>query len=225
MANLPASRVDPSPPFSFCGMDCFGPFFTKQGRKEHKRYGLIFTCLSSRAIHIEKLEDLTTDSFINALPCFIAIHGAVREIRSDQGTNCVGAKNEVARALKEVDKDRLTAYLSGKQCDFIMNVPDASHMGGVWERQIRSIRSVLSWVLSKSVGRLDDASLRTFFYEAMSTVTSRPLTTDIIYLPWKALYRCLPLDNLWRKMCMQEKGSPGYNIWLSSSGVDGKKSI
>ncbi len=95
ITDLPANRVDPSPPFSYCGMDCFGPFLCKQGRKEHKRYDLIFTCFSSRAIHIEMLEDLTTDAFINALRCFIAIRGAVREIRSDQGTNFVGALEEL----------------------------------------------------------------------------------------------------------------------------------
>ncbi|KAJ8369824.1 hypothetical protein SKAU_G00098520 [Synaphobranchus kaupii] len=183
MADLPADRVDPSPPFTYSGMDCFGPFHTKQGRKEFKRYGLIFTCLSSRAVHIEMVEDLTTDAFLNALRCFIAIRGAVRQIRSDQGTNFVGAKNELAKAFKEVDKDRLTTYLAEKQCDFLMNTPDASHMGGVWERQIRTVRSVLNSVLSQSAGRLDDASLRTFLYEAMSIVNSRPLTVNSINDP------------------------------------------
>lgn len=183
MADLPDCRVDPSPPFSYCGMDCFGPFHVKQGRTEHKRYGLIFTCLSSRAIHIEMLEDLTTDSFINALRCFIGIRGAVRQIVSDQGTNFVGAKNELTKALMEIDKDRLATYLAQKQCEFIMNVPNASHMGGVWERQIRTIRSVLSSVLSQSVGRLNDFSLRTFLYEAMAIVNSRPLTTDSLNDP------------------------------------------
>ena len=92
MADLPANRVDPSPPFSYCVMDRFGPFYTKLGRKENKRYSLIFTCLSSRAVHLELLEDLTTDAFINGLRCFIAIRGAVRQIKSDQGTNFVGSK-------------------------------------------------------------------------------------------------------------------------------------
>lgn len=77
----------------------------------------------------------------------------------------------------------MTSYLAEKHCDFVMNVPDASHMGGIWEWQIRTVRSVLSWVLSKSVGRLDDASLRTFFYEAMAVVNNRPLTTDSINDP------------------------------------------
>lgn len=183
MADLPFDRVDPSPPFTYCGMDCFGPFQTKQGRKVQKRYGLLFTCLCSRAVHIEMLEDMTTDAFINALRCFIAIRGAVRHIRSDQGTNFVGAKNEMEKAMKEMDKEKIATYLADRQCDFCMNAPSASHVGGIWERQIRTIRSVLSSALACSAGRLDDASLRTYFYEAMSIVNSRPLAVDSINDP------------------------------------------
>ena len=59
-----------------------------------------------------------------------------------------------------MDKDTVASYLAEKQCEqFTTNVPDRSHMGGVWERQIRTVRGVLSWVLSKSAGRVDDASL------------------------------------------------------------------
>ncbi|KAA8592103.1 hypothetical protein FQN60_017558, partial [Etheostoma spectabile] len=162
MADLPPDRVDPSPPFTYCGMDCFGPFYTKQGRKEHKRYGLLFTCLCSRAVHIEMLEDMTTDAFINGLRRFIAIRGAVRHIRSDQGSNFVGARNELERALNKLNKERINAYLADKQCDFLMNVPGSSHVGGIWERQIRTVRGVLCSVMAHSAGRLDDGSLRTF---------------------------------------------------------------
>lgn len=178
MADLPPDRLEPSPPFTFCGMDCFGPFITKQGRKENKRYGLLFTCLSSRAVHIEFLEDMSTDAFINGLRCFIAIRGTVRQIKSDRGSNFVGAKNEFREALKEVDADRLAVFLAEKQCDFSMNAPYSSHAGGVWERQIRTVRSVLRSTFALSSGRLDDASLRAFFYEAMAIVNSRPLTVD-----------------------------------------------
>lgn len=129
------------------------------------------------------LEDLTTDAFINALRCFIAIRGAVRQIRSDQGTNFVGAKNEMEKGLLELDKERISVYLARNQCDFLMNVPEASHRGGVWERQIRTVRSVMSSVLAQATGRLDDTSLRTFFYEAMSIVNNRPLTTNTISDP------------------------------------------
>lgn len=178
MADLPPERVEPSPPFTFCGMDCFGPFLTKQGRKENKRYGLLFTCLSSRAVHIEMLDDMSTDALINGLRCFIAIRGAVRQIKSDQGSNFVGAKNELKEALKEVDADRLAAFLTEKQCDFCMNAPYSSHVGGVWERQIRTVRGVLRSTLALSSGRLNDASLRAFLYEAMAIINSRPLTVN-----------------------------------------------
>lgn len=53
MSDLPVERVEPSPPFTYCGMDWFGPFVTTEGRKQNKRYGLLFTCFCSRAIHIE----------------------------------------------------------------------------------------------------------------------------------------------------------------------------
>ena len=67
MADLPEERTETSPPFTYCGIECFGPFSVKEGRKEMKRYGLLFTCLCSRAVHIETLDDLTTDTFLNAL--------------------------------------------------------------------------------------------------------------------------------------------------------------
>ena len=79
-ANLPEERTEASPPFTYCGLDCFGPFIVKEGRKELKRYGMLFTCLCSRAVHIETLDDLTTDAFMNALRTFIAIRGPVRQL-------------------------------------------------------------------------------------------------------------------------------------------------
>lgn len=124
------------------------------------------------------LDDMSTDCFIKALRCFIAIRGAVRQIKSDQGSNFVGAKNELKAALKEVDTDKLATFLAEKQCDFIMNAPHSSHVGGVWERQIRTVRNILKSTLLLSSGRVDDSSLRAFFYEAMAIVNSRPLTID-----------------------------------------------
>ena len=68
-------------------MDVFGPWHIKVGRKTLKRYGLIFTCLYSRAVHLKMLNTIETDSLINALRRFINRRGKVRELRSDQGTN------------------------------------------------------------------------------------------------------------------------------------------
>lgn len=173
MSDLPEERMEPSPPFTYCGMDCFGPFVTTEGRKQHKRYGLLFTCFCSRAIHL--LEDMSTDAFINGLRCFIAIRGAVRQIQCDQGTNFVGAKNEFKAALQELDTNRLSMFLSQRQCDFVMNAPHSSHAGGVWERQIKTVRSVLNSTLALSHNRLNDSALRTLLYEVMATSHHRQL--------------------------------------------------
>ena len=72
MAMLPPDRLEPAPPFTNCAVDYFGPFIIKEGRKELKRYGVLFTCMVSRAVHIEVAASLETDSFINALRRFIS---------------------------------------------------------------------------------------------------------------------------------------------------------
>ena len=183
MANLSEDRVEPAPPFTYCGMDCFGPFMVKEGRRELKRYAVIFTCMSSRAVHIEQLDDMTTDAFINALRCFTAIRGPVQQLRCDQGSNFVGARNELAAAVKELDKDKIQSYLTNDRCKFVMNVPHSSHWGGVWERQIRTTRSILNIILRDYKARLDTASLRTFLYEVMAIINSRPLTYQCLNDP------------------------------------------
>ncbi len=124
------------------------------------------------------LEDLTTDAFINALWCFISFRGAVWHIRSDQGTNFIGAKSELNNALKEVSKERVTAYLATKQCDFCLNAPSSSYAGGIWVRQIQTVKGVKRSALAQGAGRINCASLPTFFYEAMSIVNNLPLTVD-----------------------------------------------
>ncbi|KAG1929293.1 hypothetical protein F2P79_023066 [Pimephales promelas] len=174
MADLPPERMEATPPFTYSGMDCFGPFYVKDGRKDLKRYGLLFTCMCSRAIHIEVLDDLSTDAFLNALRCFIAIRGNVSQLQSDQGTNFVGARNEFQELMKGMERE----HVKELGCNFVMNPPASSHMGGVWERQIRTVRSVLTSILDQSAGRLDSSSLRTFLYEVMAIVNSRPLTTE-----------------------------------------------
>ncbi|CAH2247008.1 PREDICTED: uncharacterized protein LOC108889176 [Pelobates cultripes] len=149
-----------------------------QGRKEYKRYGLIFTCFLSRAVHIEMLEDLATDSFIKALKCFINLRGANGQLYCDQGTNFIGAKNELKEALKQCDTKTPEAFLADKQCEFIFIAPSASDAGEVWGPQIRTIRNVLSATTVQCLSRLDDTSLKTLFYEAMAIVNSCPLTVN-----------------------------------------------
>ena len=183
MANLPMDRVEPSPPFTYCGMDCFGPFMIKEDRREMKKYAVIFTCMNSCAVHIEVLDDMTTDAFLNVLRCFTAIRGPVHQLRSDQGSNLVGARNELAAAIKEMNVNKIASHLRDQDGEFLLNPPYSSHRGGVWERQIKTIRRILDHLLKDLAGRLDTSSFRTFLYEAMAIINRRPLSTQCLSDP------------------------------------------
>ena len=172
MADLPEDRLEPAPPFTFSAVDYFGPWYIKEGRRELKRYGVLFTCLSSRAIHLEVSNTLDTDSFLNAYHRFVCPRGPVRQLRSDQGTNFIGAMNKLQQAVTELNN-----------CDWVEfkpNVPHASHMGGVGERQIRLVRNVLASLLESHGTQLDDESLSTFMIEAEAIVNCRPLAVNTI---------------------------------------------
>ena len=99
MACLPLDRLEPAPPFSYCAVDYFEPFIVKEKRSDFKRYGVLFTCMRSRSVHLETANSLDSSCFINALSRFMNRRGAVRQLRSDQGTNFVGARNELKSAL------------------------------------------------------------------------------------------------------------------------------
>ena len=183
MANLPSDRLEVSPPFTICGVDYFGPFIIKDGRKELKRYGVLFTCFASRAVHIETSNTLETDSFIQALRRLISRRGNIRTIYSDNGTNLVGAQRELSIAIKELDHERIKTFLQMHGGDWMIwkrNPPAASHFGGVWERQIRTVRSILNSLMMTHGHSLNDESFRTFMVEVEGIINSRPLTTETL---------------------------------------------
>ena len=185
MADLPPDRLECIPPFTYCGVDLFGPFLIREKRSDVKRYGVIFTCLVSRGVHIEMAYSLSTDAFIQTLRKFLAIRGPIRLLRCDNGTNFVGANKELSKSINGVRSEVLRTFLLENNCEFEfrMNPPSASHMGGAWERLIRVARSILSTLLDQHGNRLDNSSLSTFFYEAAAIINCRPLTLDHVTDP------------------------------------------
>ena len=99
MGQLPAVRVEHSAPFTHFGIDCFGPFHLNGRCTKLLRYGLRFTCMYSRAVHLEVLDNMSTDSFINALRCFLCIRREVHSMYCDNGTNFVRVNNEFVKLL------------------------------------------------------------------------------------------------------------------------------
>lgn len=190
MANLPKDRLQEAPPFTHIGLDMFGPFVIKERRSELKRYSIIFTCLSSRAVHFESVSSMDTDSFILCLRRFIGRRGCIRSIRCDNGTNFVGARNELKRALEEMDVDKVTNFLLNEGADFITwkhNPPYSSNFGGAWERLIRSARTILDGLMKSHGHYLNDESFRTLLVEVEAIINSRPLTVDTVSDPHSPL--------------------------------------
>ena len=178
MANLPEDRVCPSePPFTHVGVDCFGPLFVRRGRSTVKRYGVIFTCMAVRAIHIEIAHSLDTDSFINALRRFISRRGQPQRMRSDNGGNFVSGEKELREAIHGWNQEKIHEFLLAKNIDWVFNPPAGSHYGGVWERCIRTIRKVMKALLREQP--LDDEGLLTLLCEVESIINGRPITQGL----------------------------------------------
>uniref|UniRef100_A0A182XW96 Uncharacterized protein n=1 Tax=Anopheles stephensi TaxID=30069 RepID=A0A182XW96_ANOST len=86
MCELPAARLAAyMMPFSYTGIDYFGPMIVANGRKTEKRWGVLFTCLTVRAIHIEVVRSLSTSDCLMAIRSFMARRGTPIEIISDRG--------------------------------------------------------------------------------------------------------------------------------------------
>ncbi|XP_041455129.1 uncharacterized protein LOC121407938 [Lytechinus variegatus] len=179
MSDLPSFRLEATKPaFTNVGMDYFGPFDIKCGRSTRKRYGVVFTCMTSRAIHIEVAESLETSSCIDAIRRMISRRGPIKKLFSDNGTNLVGAQAELKRALKEWNEDEILHFTANQGIEWTFNPPTASHQGGVWERQIRTIRKILHAILTEQYLRTcqSEEQLHTLMCEVEAIINSRPLT-------------------------------------------------
>lgn len=180
MADLPADRLSMEPPFTNVGLDVFGPWEvearkTRGGLAHSKRWAVIFTCMSVRAVHIEVIESLDTSSFINALRRFLAIRGPVKQIRSDRGTNFVSASAEL-KIPSNINRTSVERYLEENGCSWLFNPPHASHMGGSWERMIGMARRILdSMFLQLRPSKLTHEVLATLMAEVAAIINARPL--------------------------------------------------
>ncbi|KAK9885651.1 hypothetical protein WA026_012415 [Henosepilachna vigintioctopunctata] len=170
MANLPPSRVSASKPFSCVGVDYGGPFSIiyrrHRGAKSFKIYLCLFVCFSTKAIHIEIANDLSTEAFLGALRRFVARRGRCSQIHSDRGTNFIGA----ARVMN----DYLHQASVGESIQWIFNPPGAPHFGGLWEAGIKSVKTHLNRVVGHQI--LTYEEFLTLVTQIESLLNSRPLT-------------------------------------------------
>ena len=162
--------------FAHTSVDYGGPFVTIQGsgKKREKRYLCLFTCLASRAVHLEMAYGLDTDSFLNAFFRFVNRRGVPVKMLSDRGTNFVGADKELKEIIRNLDSDNVKLKTASKGISWQFNPPYAPHWGGVHEIMIKSAKRAIYAVLKGA--DVNDEELLTAFSGAEALINSRPLT-------------------------------------------------
>ncbi|XP_053691312.1 uncharacterized protein LOC128739837 [Sabethes cyaneus] len=200
MAPLPKVRLTPYVrPFTYVGVDYFGPVLVKVGRSNVKRWIALFTCLTIRAVHLEVVHSLSKESCVMAIRRFVSRRGAPAEIFSDNGTNFHGANNQLKREI-ENRNDYLASTFTNTTTRWSFIPPGAPHMGGAWERMVRSMKTAIGTILDAQ-RRPDDEVLETVIIEAEAMVNTRPLT----YIPIES--------------ADQEALTPNHFIFGCSDGV------
>lgn len=157
MGELPASRVTPSLPFSTTGVDYAGPFNLKtwrgRGAKTYKAYVALFVCFATKAIHIELVTGLDTQSFLAAFRRFVSRRGKPQQMVSDNGTTFQGASNqinEIYQFLRD-SSDEIMTSLSNDGIKWSFLPVYTPHMGGIYEAAVKSCKYFLKRVLAAAL--------------------------------------------------------------------------
>ncbi|XP_018318380.1 uncharacterized protein [Mycetomoellerius zeteki] len=181
MGNLPIARVSEAIPFSNTGVDFCGPFYIKErkfrNRTRIKVYVCIFVCMSIKAVHLEVVTDLSSDGFLAALRRFAARRGFPEQIYSDNGTNFVGANNQLKEMYvlfnSEAHKERINSFASDHRITWHFIPPAAPHFGGLWESTVKLFKHHFRRVIGDSLFTHEE--LNTFTAEVEGILNSRPI--------------------------------------------------
>lgn len=223
MADLQAYRLEPAPAFHHCGVDFAGPFELKHGHKSTVKayeYIAVFVCMVSKAIHLELVSSLHSDSFLKALHRFVNLRaGAVRHMYSDNGRNFVGADRALREAAEEWKDESVMNFLQSRSIEWHYNPAYAPHHGGLWEAGVKSTKHHLKRICQKQLYTYEDMS--TLLTKIAACLNSRPLTpmsndsTDLstltpghfltgqpILAPYELLLAEVPLNRLssWQRL-------------------------
>jgi hypothetical protein len=182
MGDLPKDRVQPARPFLNSGVDFGGPVYLKEGRGRGKRtvkgYIALFVCFATKALHLELVGDLSSQSFLGALKRFISRRGHVANLYSDNGTNFVGARNELSELGEMLKSQKFERDVIDRLADRTVRwhfiPPHSPHHGGIWEAGIRSVKSHLKRVIGLT--SLTYEEMHTVLTQIEACLNSRPLT-------------------------------------------------
>ena len=169
--KLTECRLEPGMVFRNTGVDYFGPMIIKERRSEVKVYGCLFVCMAT-TIYDYDYYDLR--STIMALKRFIARRGRAQRIYSGNGTNFVGANNELLKCLKQLNEKKIQSFCAPKEIEWNFQPPSAPHFGGAWKRLVQCTKKTLKSVLQNRI--VAKEVLRIALVEAEGILNGRPIT-------------------------------------------------
>ena len=174
MGDLPEDRVLTHAPFTAAGIDVFGPFETKVNRKTTKKWAILSTCFSTRAVCILPLRSLDSASVVRALMKMNAMFPGVKKLYSDNGSNFRGADREMREALTKWKEENVNAELQPQGIEWVFGPARCGSAGGVWERMIGLTKNLLKSVIKGQI--LDAGTWETYLFATMAIMNRRPLT-------------------------------------------------
>ena len=121
-ASLPTARVEGKFTFETTGVDLAGPILLKGG---NKAWIVLYTCAVYRAVHLDIVDSISTEEFLQSLERFTWTCGRLNQIYSDKGTNFVGASN----LMKKLDWEGIKSVSNTKMIIWKFNPPTAAWWG------------------------------------------------------------------------------------------------
>ena len=177
IATLPPSRVSDGPPFVNTGMDFAGPLYVKIDNEDgnerilEKAYVCLYTCASTRALHLELVPKLSVSAFLQSFRRFTARRGLPTKLLSDNAKTFKSAAKEVRAIARSNEVQR---YFASKGIEWSFIVEKAPWQGGFWERMVKCVKRCLKKVVGRT--SLSYEEMRTILIEIEATLNNRPMT-------------------------------------------------
>jgi hypothetical protein len=181
MADVHRARLGAhEPPFTYTSVDYFGPIEVVHGRGSAKRWGVLFTCLVTRAVYVDVAISLSADDFLLVLRRFASIYKKPAFMFSDNGTNLVGAERILREELERLKGDEEhVIQLKGLGINWTFQPAQTPHFEGSHESLVRSVKNAFYAALDQEklgLRKPSDEILRTLLFEISGLLNSRPLT-------------------------------------------------
>ncbi|XP_038106590.1 uncharacterized protein LOC119766223 [Culex quinquefasciatus] len=181
IGQLPVARVTANEAFTCTGVDFCGPLYLKPTHRRdasRKCYVAVFICLSTKAVHLELVNDLSTAAFLMALTRFTWRRNKPSHIYSDNGTNFIGAKNVLHQLYQMLqpgpESDKIAKHMADDGIQWHLIPPRAPNFGGLWEAAVNVAKKHLVRQLGNSL--LSFEELTTVLTAIEGCMNSRPLT-------------------------------------------------